>query len=278
MITASFTGREGIGRALQPRLNLGAMTASAAAHALVVALLVITWRDETLAEGGTGSALVSIDFAAQEGGPGPTTTARFEANEATPPLIAQAQERPDLPAPRPLPSPSPSAPAEAMRAERAGGGEGRTGQGTGAVPMQSAPAVTPVSARGSAASSAPLLAVAAVPPQRGQGQDRSTDQHGTGGSGGERSGLDGNSAVSNYKGHVYQHLLRYRQTNTIGSGKVLVAFVVEPDGAARNVSVARSSGSSRFDREAVQLVRRAVPLPSPPDGASHSFTFEIAGQ
>ncbi|EJL32984.1 energy transducer TonB, partial [Novosphingobium sp. AP12] len=124
----------------------------------------------------------------------------------------------------------------------------------------------------------PPPAVVAVPPQHGQGQDRSTDQRGTGGAGGGRSGLDGNSAVSNYKGRVYQHLLRYRQTNTIGSGKVLVAFIVEPDGSARNISVTRSSGSSRFDREAVQLVRRAVPLPSPPDGVSHSFTFEISGQ
>ncbi|EJL26833.1 hypothetical protein PMI02_02939, partial [Novosphingobium sp. AP12] len=161
MVTASFTGREGFAQAFQPRLNLGAMTASMAAHAIVVALLVITWREETLMEGGTPSALVSIDLAAQEGGPGPRTMAPVEAHQAPPtPTPIEAQDRPETVSPRPLPSRVASPPAETMRAERAGGGEGRTGSGAGGVSTRPM-VVTPVSARAFAPPSAPSPAVVA---------------------------------------------------------------------------------------------------------------------
>lgn len=280
MITAIFNTRESFGQAFQPRLDLGAMTASVAAHAIVVALLVITWREETMVEGGTRSALISIDLSAQEGGRGPKAqfSARADEAAAAPPPVPQSHKRPDVPDPHPLPSPSPSSPAHASYAEPGGGGEGHRGQGSAAITTRAAPMATMALAQASLAFTSPALAGPAAMVQRGQGQDRAAGAHAAGGTGGGLGGAAGNSAVSNYKGRVYQHLLRYRQTNTIGAGTVLISFVVEPGGGTRGISIARSSGSSRFDREAMQLVRRAAPLPSPPDGASHSFTFEIAGQ
>lgn len=284
MVTATLTGREGFGQSVQPRLNLGAITASAAAHVLVVALLAMTWREETRAEGGTRSALVSIDFAAQEGGPAPKKMPPVEAVEPEP----QASTAPPTqmpvqhatPEPHPLPDPAPS-PVPRPRdrpspAELSGGGDGRTGQGSAAATTRPTPAATPVPVPASLFT--PARAAAPAPAQRGQDGNRNADTRGTGGTGGGRSDKDGNSEASNYEGRVYQHLLRYRQTNTIGSGKVLVAFTVEPEGTARNMAVARSSGSVRFDREGLQLVRRAAPFPRPPDRATHRFTFEITGQ
>lgn len=252
------------------QVDLKAMTASIAAHAAVFAALAMTWNEAVLVEGGTRSALVSIDLAMREGGPGPKTQAVAEAEQArqqpeTPPTEAPSHTVMAEPQARPSPQPTPSPPA----AQAGGGGEGRLGQGTAATTTQPLPTARLIPVR------AVVTPVAAPQPR---GHEGAAEAQGTGGSGGGRTDQDGNSATGNFKGRIYQHLLRHRRTNTIGSGEVLVAFTIEPDGAARAISIARGSGSSRFDREALALVRRASPFPRPPDGAAHSFTFAITGQ
>lgn len=47
-------------------------------------------------------------------------------------------------------------------------------------------------------------------------------------------------------------------------GRVVVAFVILPDGAVRDVRVVRGSGFSVLDRNAVEAVRSASPFPHPP--------------
>ncbi|MEN7537826.1 energy transducer TonB [Aurantiacibacter flavus] len=80
-----------------------------------------------------------------------------------------------------------------------------------------------------------------------------------------------------YGASVYAHLLRYRTSNVVGPGLVRIRLTVLADGSARETSIVHSSGSSRFDRAALQMVRRASPFPRPPDGTSHTFDFGIKG-
>ncbi|WP_243923772.1 TonB family protein [Novosphingobium beihaiensis] len=83
--------------------------------------------------------------------------------------------------------------------------------------------------------------------------------------------------AAGYAAKVRRHLMRYRRQNTVGAGSAFIRFTVLGDGKCRDIGVARTSGSSRFDRAAMQMVRRAVPFPRPPHGASRSFNFEITG-
>jgi protein TonB len=47
-------------------------------------------------------------------------------------------------------------------------------------------------------------------------------------------------------------------------GRVVVAFLILPDGTVRNVRVVRGSGFAVLDRNAVEAVRTASPFPRPP--------------
>lgn len=276
----AWTISQGFGASPRTGVDLGGMTASVAAHALVLGLLAISWSDEVLVEGGTRAALVTIDLAAPEGGPGAKLQS-IDLHDDTPPIPTPTPPKPTIPTPaitvqKTLAAPEP-APLPPLLAQAAGGGgDGRSGQGTGAAPTHQDGTAKVIPVR--ATTSHPPLIAASLQPRTATGSQAEADARGTGGSGGGRSDQAGNSAVSNFKGRVYQHLLRYRRTNTIGSGKVLVGFTIEPDGDAQGIFVARTSGVSRFDHEALQLVRRSAPFPRPPDGEAHSFTFEIAGQ
>ncbi|TYC86892.1 energy transducer TonB [Novosphingobium sp. BW1] len=83
--------------------------------------------------------------------------------------------------------------------------------------------------------------------------------------------------AAKYAASVMRHLMRYRRQNTVGAGAAYIHFTVIEDGRCRDIGVARSSGSSRFDHAAMQLVRRAAPFPQPPHGQPRSFNFEITG-
>lgn len=265
MGSADFGGNFGTGPL--SRIDLNALAASVTAHALVAALLALTWGEAVLVEGGARPALVSIDLSTREGGPGPKA-----------PPSAQPEQPRARPTPLP-PAPSPAVVAEPRPAAQplpppvtpAGGnnGPGRVGEGTAMTTTPQAPAAK--------APPSPARPAPATDPQP-RAPEGPAGPQGSGGSGGGRSAQAGNSATGNFKGRIYQHLLRHRRTNTIGSGAVLVGFTIAPDGSAHTIFVARPSGSVRFDREALALVRRAAPFPRPPDGAAHSFTFEITGQ
>lgn len=85
-------------------------------------------------------------------------------------------------------------------------------------------------------------------------------------------------ASISYGAQIMRHLLRFRRQNTVGPGSAFIRFVILPDGKVDGIGVAQSSGSSRFDREAMQIVRRAVPFPNPPAGHTRSFNFEFTGR
>lgn len=80
-----------------------------------------------------------------------------------------------------------------------------------------------------------------------------------------------------YKGKVWRHLQRFRRSNVVGPGSAFVGFALEDRGKVTELSIVRTSGSSRFDGEALQMVRRAEPFPVPPPHVAHAFIFEITG-
>lgn len=91
-----------------------------------------------------------------------------------------------------------------------------------------------------------------------------------------RSAAQG-SPGAGYKGEVWRHLQRFRRSNVIGPGSAFVSFTVGGGGHVDALGIARSSGSKRFDGEALQMVRRAQPFPAPPPAESSAFIFEIKG-
>ena len=87
----------------------------------------------------------------------------------------------------------------------------------------------------------------------------------------------GNSEYSNYSGKVMKHLSRLRRPRASGPGSAYIRFVIASRGTIEHIEVSQSSGSSRFDREALIFVKKASPFPPPPTGISRSFTVEIEG-
>jgi protein TonB len=80
-----------------------------------------------------------------------------------------------------------------------------------------------------------------------------------------------------YKGEVWRHLQRFRSANVVGPGAAFVSFTIGGGGHVDALGIARSSGSKRFDGEALQMVRRAQPFPPPPPDEPGTFIFEIKG-
>lgn len=58
------------------------------------------------------------------------------------------------------------------------------------------------------------------------------------------------------------------------AGKVLVSFLLDPQGRVTAVAIAQSSGQMLLDKLALRAVRDAAPLPPPPDGPAR-FTVEL---
>jgi protein TonB len=88
------------------------------------------------------------------------------------------------------------------------------------------------------------------------------------------------AAVASWKSELMAQLNRYKRypPGAGRDGTSLVAFNVNRSGAVTAARLARSSGNSKLDQEAVSLPRRASPLPRPPDGiatASIALTVPI---
>ncbi|QIG78756.1 energy transducer TonB family protein [Stakelama tenebrarum] len=236
-----------------------------------------------LAGGGGGGAAIGIAMAgAPDDAPG-----EAQAVNAVPEAPAKAEQPPQSP-------PDPAQPP------RLAATHGEPAVRRAHAPLAREAAVDPASA---AASAAPAIATEALPSAPHVSRDREAEpppQHSRerpaahrAASAGGRSGAPdasggsgpadhppgpGNAARDNYSGRVFRHLMRFRRPNVIGPGSAHVRFTVRDDGRVTNISVSRSSGSSRFDREAVRLVRRAAPFPAPPPGAGRDFNFKITGQ
>ncbi|MEM1133812.1 MAG: energy transducer TonB, partial [Pseudomonadota bacterium] len=92
---------------------------------------------------------------------------------------------------------------------------------------------------------------------------RSTKGTGTGTGSADGSG---DSDTTNYGGLVLQHIQRNRRSNAAGAGRVRLKITIAPNGRVRNVAIAKTSGSTRFDRQAMRMVKMASPYPKPPPG------------
>lgn len=75
-----------------------------------------------------------------------------------------------------------------------------------------------------------------------------------------------------WQSRVNAHLNRYKRypSGARGVGIATVSFTINPGGDVIGVSLARSSGDPAFDNAAVELVRRASPVPAPPPDLAKS--------
>ena len=85
---------------------------------------------------------------------------------------------------------------------------------------------------------------------------------------------------ANWRSRLMAHLNRNKRypTGESGSGKARVAFTINRAGQVLSARLVGSSGNSRFDEEAVAMVRRASPVPPPPaevPGGSIAFTVPV---
>ena len=87
----------------------------------------------------------------------------------------------------------------------------------------------------------------------------------------------GNAAISSYKGKVKRKIDRSARGKSNIRGSAYIALTISGSGSLVSVRVAKSSGSSRLDKEALAQVRRAAPFPAPPGGKSLPFTVKITG-
>ena len=100
---------------------------------------------------------------------------------------------------------------------------------------------------------------------------------------GNRKGVAGNAAVSNYPGKVQRKLRRSVRYPSKARSKKLrgtayVRFVVDAGGQVTASGIAHSSGSKVLDAAALATVRRAAPFPKIPQAAnrrSWSFTVPV---
>ncbi len=59
------------------------------------------------------------------------------------------------------------------------------------------------------------------------------------------------------------HIARFKRS-AAGSGRATVTFTISRDGQVISARLASSSGKADLDAEAVAMVERASPMPSPP--------------
>jgi protein TonB len=76
------------------------------------------------------------------------------------------------------------------------------------------------------------------------------------------------AALASWRSELMARLNRYKRypPGAVRDGTSLVAFNINRSGAVTAAHLARSSGDSTLDQEAVSLPRRASPLPAPPEG------------
>lgn len=109
---------------------------------------------------------------------------------------------------------------------------------------------------------------ALVEGQREVDQNRASQRVGRSGS---QRHVSGHAEISNYRGKIVAKI-RDKRRYPMGArrqrlqGKTYVSFVIDRSGSVTTVRLARSSGSSILDREALAIVSRASPFPPLPAG------------
>jgi protein TonB len=72
------------------------------------------------------------------------------------------------------------------------------------------------------------------------------------------------SVTDSYRQTIWKRILAARPRGASGSGRVIVRFRLDREGALVSAEVAQSSGQFVLDRLALQAVRRAAPFTAPP--------------
>lgn len=78
--------------------------------------------------------------------------------------------------------------------------------------------------------------------------------------------LNPSMSPASWRGSLMAHLNRHKRfpSGSAGTGVVTVAFTIDRSGRVLSAQLARGSGDSALDAEAVSLPRRASPVPAPP--------------
>ena len=79
------------------------------------------------------------------------------------------------------------------------------------------------------------------------------------------------AANASWRGSLIAHLNRFKRfPNGASPGTVQVAFSIDRGGRVLSARLVHGSGDAALDEEAVSMVRRASPVPAPPDGIGGS--------
>ena len=79
------------------------------------------------------------------------------------------------------------------------------------------------------------------------------------------------AAAASWRGSLIAHLNRFKRFPSGASpGTVQVAFSIDRRGRVLSARLVRGSGDAALDEEAVAMIRRASPVPAPPDGLGGS--------
>lgn len=193
----------------------------------------------------------------------------------------QAQKAPSQPAPPPVSEPKPPAPAPDFARQDEKPLQPKVALLERSEPVAERTDASPIRPQSEADSSEQMMREAAERQRRAQeaARARAAEQAQNEAKAAASNQAEARSGGgSNYKGVLYQHLMRFRRPNTIGAGTVMVRLSLNDNGGVQDVGIARSSGSAALDREAMQMVRRANPFPKPPPGAGRNFVFAIEGK
>lgn len=85
------------------------------------------------------------------------------------------------------------------------------------------------------------------------------------------------AAAANWRGALIAHLNRHKRFPSGASpGVVQVSFSIDRGGRVTSARLLRGSGDPALDEEAVAMIRRASPVPAPPDGMGGGGAVALA--
>ena len=85
------------------------------------------------------------------------------------------------------------------------------------------------------------------------------------------------AAAANWRGALIAHLNRHKRFPSGASpGVVQVSFSIDRGGRVTSARLLRGSGDPALDEEAVAMIRRASPVPAPPDGMGGGGALALA--
>lgn len=85
------------------------------------------------------------------------------------------------------------------------------------------------------------------------------------------------AATANWRGTLIAHLNRYKRfPGGASPGVVQVSFSIDRSGRVTSARLLSGSGDAALDEEAVAMIRRASPVPAPPDGMGGGGALALA--